>query len=124
MREHMAIEERDLFPRARAVLEDSDLEAIDRAFARVTDPFFEAELRDAYAAYSPLLRYLVEQPAVRRALEVLEAFYSSAGGRRGTGFACPEERLAQRSRGRVERLENLECPPDGGLLDELSLIHI
>jgi len=79
MREHMAIEERDLFPRARAVLEDSDLEAIDRAFARVTDPFFEAELRDAYAAYSPLLRYLVEQPAVRRALEALEAFYSSAG---------------------------------------------
>ncbi len=79
MREHMAIEERDLFPRARAVLDDGDLEEIDRAFARVTDPFFEAELRDAYAAYSPVVRYLVEQPAVRRAFEVLEAFYASAG---------------------------------------------
>lgn len=79
MREHMAIEESELFPRARAVLDDSDLEKIDRAFARVTDPFFEAELRDAYAAYSPVVRYLVDQPAVRRAFEVLEAFYASAG---------------------------------------------
>lgn len=79
MREHMAIEERELFPRAQAVLDDADLEEIDHAFVRVTDPFFEAELRDAYAAYSPVVRYLVEQPAVRRALEVVESFYSSAG---------------------------------------------
>ena len=98
MREHMAIEERDLFPRAQAVLDDGDLEEIDHAFVRVIDPFFEAELRDAYAAYSPVVRYLVEQPAVRRAFEVVEAFYSSAGSlgevlfRAGAAGASPPPR--------------------------------
>ncbi|MGZ8259390.1 MAG: hemerythrin domain-containing protein [Caldimonas sp.] len=78
MREHMRIEEHDLFPRAREVLDASDLEAIDRDFARVTDPIFEAEVREAYASYSPVVRHLVEQPSVRRAFGVLEAFYESA----------------------------------------------
>jgi hemerythrin-like domain-containing protein len=78
LREHMAIEERDLFPRARQVLEDDDLAEIDRAFRRVTDPIFEASVRDAYAAYHPVVRYLAEQPALRQALGVLDAFYESA----------------------------------------------
>jgi hemerythrin-like domain-containing protein len=78
LREHMTIEERDLFPRAREVLDDRDLEEIDRAFARVIDPIFEAAVKDAYAAYSPLIRYLVDQPAVRQALDVLDTFYRSA----------------------------------------------
>jgi hemerythrin-like domain-containing protein len=78
MREHMVIEERDLFPRARQVLDDDDLATIDRAFRRVTDPIFEASVRDAYAAYSPVVRYLAEQPALRQALGVLDAFYESA----------------------------------------------
>jgi hemerythrin-like domain-containing protein len=78
MREHMAIEERDLFPRARQVLDDDDLAKIDRAFRRVTDPIFEASVRDAYAAYSPVVRYLAEQPALRQALGVLDAFYESS----------------------------------------------
>jgi len=78
MREHMAIEERDLFPRARQVLDDDDLAKIDRAFRRVTDPIFEASVRDAYAAYNPVVRYLAEQPALRQALGVLDAFYESA----------------------------------------------
>ena len=38
LREHMSIEERDLFQRAREVLDERDLEEIDRAFARVIDP--------------------------------------------------------------------------------------
>src|SRR5664279_656462 len=98
MREHMAIEEGELFPRARAVLDDRDLEEIDHAFARVIDPFFEAELRDAYAAYSPVVRYLVEQTPVRRALEVVEAFYSSAGsfGEVLFGAGAASDRLAPR----------------------------
>ncbi len=78
LREHMSIEERDLFQRAREVLDDQDLEEIDRAFARVTDPLFEAAVQDAYAAYSPLIRYLVEQPVVRQALGALDTFYQSA----------------------------------------------
>src|SRR5664279_390735 len=78
LREHMAIEERDLFPRASQVLEDDDLAEIDRAFQRVTDPLFEASVRDAYAAYHPVVRYLAEQPALRQTLGVLDAFYESA----------------------------------------------
>jgi hemerythrin-like domain-containing protein len=78
LREHMAIEERDLFPRAAQLLEDDDLAAIDHAFRRVTDPIFEASVRDAYAAYHPVVRYLAEQPALRQALGVLDAFYESA----------------------------------------------
>jgi hemerythrin-like domain-containing protein len=78
MREHIAIEERDLFPRARQVLDDDDLKEIDREFQRVIDPIFQASVRDAYAEYSPVVRYLAEQPAVRQALGVLDAFYESA----------------------------------------------
>ena len=78
LREHMAIEERDLFPRAREVFDDRDLEEIDRAYERVTDPIFEAAIQDAYAAYPPLVRYLVEQPAVEQVLDVLDTFYESA----------------------------------------------
>lgn len=78
LREHMAIEERDLFPRARQVLDDHDLAEIDRAFRRVVDPIFEASVRDAYGAYSPVFRYLIEQPAVKQALQVVDSFYESA----------------------------------------------
>ena len=78
MREHMATEERDLFPRARQVLDDHDLAEIDRAFRRVTDPIFEATLRDAYGAYSPVVRYFVEQPAFRQAVTALDKFFESA----------------------------------------------
>ena len=78
MREHMAIEERDLFPRAREVLDDHDLAEVDQAFRRVIDPIFEASVRDAYAAYSPVVRYLAEQPAVRQAVGVLDKFLESA----------------------------------------------
>jgi len=78
MREHMAIEERDLFPRARQVLDDDDLAKIDRALRRVTDPLFEASVRDAYAAYNPVVRYFAEQPALRQVLGVLDAFYESS----------------------------------------------
>lgn len=78
LREHMAIEERDLFPRASDVLEDVDLAEIDRAFGRVTDPIFEASVRDAYAAYHPVVRYLAEQPTLRQALGALDAFVESA----------------------------------------------
>jgi hemerythrin-like domain-containing protein len=78
MREHMAIEEHDLFPRARQVLDDDDLAKIDRAFLRVIDPIFEASVRDAYAEYRPVVRYLAEQPALQQALGVLDTFYASA----------------------------------------------
>jgi hypothetical protein len=74
----MAIEERDLFPRARQLLDDHDLAEIDRAFRRVVDPIFEASVRDAYGAYSPVFRYLIEQPAVKQALQVVDSFYESA----------------------------------------------
>jgi hypothetical protein len=78
MREHMAIEERDLFPRARQLLDDKDLEAIDREFQRVTDPVFEASVRDAYAAYPAVVRMIAEQPAVGQVLDLLDSFYESA----------------------------------------------
>jgi hemerythrin-like domain-containing protein len=78
MREHMAIEERDLFLRARQVLDHEDLAKIDRAFRRVTDPIFEASVRDALTAYPPVVRYFVEQPALRQALGVIDALYESA----------------------------------------------
>jgi len=78
MRAHMNVEERDLLPRAREVLDEHDLEAIDRDFARVVDPIFEASVRDAYAAYTPVVRSLVEEPAVRQTLGALDAFFASA----------------------------------------------
>jgi len=78
MREHMTIEERDLFPRARAVLDDRDLAEIDRAFRRVVDPIFEASVRDAYAASTPLVRYLAEQSVVQQAFGAVDRFYESA----------------------------------------------
>jgi len=77
-REHMAIEERDLFPRARQLLDDRDLAEIERDFRRVTDPIFEASVRDAYAAYPAVVRMLVEQPAVTQVLGLVDAFYESA----------------------------------------------
>lgn len=78
LREHMAIEERELFPRARQLLDEADLAAIERDFRRVTDPLFEASVRDAYAAYPAVVRMLVEQPAVRQLLDVLDSVYESA----------------------------------------------
>jgi hemerythrin-like domain-containing protein len=96
LREHMSIEERDLFQRAREVLDDGDLEEIDRAFARVTDPIFEAAVRDAYAAYSPLIRYLVEQPVVRQALGALDAFYQSAETLGETLFGRAAQKVARK----------------------------
>ena len=77
-REHMTIEERDLFPRARQLLDEDDLAAIDRDFRRVTDPIFEASVRDAYAAYPAVVRMLVEQPAVRQVLALVDNVYESA----------------------------------------------
>jgi hemerythrin-like domain-containing protein len=78
MREHMAIEERDLFPRARDLLDEHDLAEVDRAFKRVVDPIFEQSVRDAYAAYSPVVRYLAERPAVEQALNLLDNIFDSA----------------------------------------------
>ena len=78
MREHMAIEERDLFPRARAVLDDRDLAEIDRAFRRVVDPIFEASVRDAYAAYHPVVRNLVQESPLHDAIVALDRFFESA----------------------------------------------
>jgi hemerythrin-like domain-containing protein len=77
-REHMTIEERDLFPRARQLLDGDDLAAIDRDFRRVTDPIFEASVRDAYAAYPAVVRMLVEQPAVRQVFDLVDSVYESA----------------------------------------------
>lgn len=89
MREHMAIEERDLFPRAREVLDEDDLAEVDRAFRRVVDPLFEASVRDAYAAYSPVVRYLAEQPAVQKTIGLLDRFYASASTLGDTLFGGP-----------------------------------
>ena len=78
MRAHMGLEERDLFARAREVLDEDDLAEIDRAFMRVIDPLFEASVRDAYAAYSPVVRYFAEQPAIQQAFGALDTFFDSA----------------------------------------------
>jgi hemerythrin-like domain-containing protein len=78
MRAHMGVEERELFPRARQVLGEDDFAAVDQDFMRVVDPIFEASLEDAYAAYSPVVRYLAEQPAVQRVAGALESFFDSA----------------------------------------------
>ena len=96
LREHMSIEERDLFQRAREVLDERDLEEIDRAFARVIDPLFEAAVQNACAAYSPLIRYLVEQPVVRRALGALDTFYQSAETLGETLFGRAAEKAARK----------------------------
>jgi hemerythrin-like domain-containing protein len=96
LREHMSIEERDLFQRAREVLDERDLEEIDRAFVRVIDPIFEAAVQDAYAAYSPLIRYLVEQPIIRRALGALDTFYQSAETLGETLFGRAPEKAARK----------------------------
>ena len=103
MREHMAIEERDLFPRASEVLDDADFAEVDRAFRRVVDPLFEASVRDAYAAYSPVVRYLAEQPAVQSTIGMLDRFYASAstlgetlfGGTKGGGSSTGSKRREQ-----------------------------
>ena len=78
MRAHMGLEERELFPRARQVLVSADLAEIDRAFMRVVDPIFEATVREAAAAYSPLVRYLAAQPAVLRLAGVVDGVLDSA----------------------------------------------
>jgi len=95
LREHMSIEERDLFQRAREVLDEQDLEEIDHAFARVIDPLFEAAVEDAFAAYSPLVRYLVEQPVVRGALGALDTMYRSAETLGEILFGRPAETSAR-----------------------------
>ena len=77
-REHMTIEERDLFPRARQLLDDGDFAEVERDFRRVTDPIFEASVGDAYAAYPAAVRMLVEQPAVTQVLDLVDSFYESA----------------------------------------------
>ena len=77
-REHMTIEEHDLFPRARQLLDGADLAAIERDFRRATDPIFEASVRDAYAAYPTLVRMLVEVPAARQLLDAFDSLLDSA----------------------------------------------
>ena len=103
MREHMTIEERDLFPRARQLLDERDLAEVDRAYRRVVDPIFEASVADAYAAYPPVVRYLAEQPALQQAVGAIDRFYESAltlgealfgatpGERPGTDKPAPPE---------------------------------
>jgi hemerythrin-like domain-containing protein len=78
MRAHMDLEESELFPRARQVLDADDLAEVDRAFMRVVDPIFEASLQSAYAAYSPVVRYLAEQPGLQRVVGALDTFLGSA----------------------------------------------
>ena len=78
MRAHMSLEERELFPRARQLLDEHDRGEIDRAFMRVVDPIFEATVKDAYAAYSPVVRYLAEQPAIQQIVSALNDFLDSA----------------------------------------------
>ena len=78
MRAHMDLEERELFPRARELLDEHDLAEVDRAFMRVVDPIFEATVREAYAAYPPVVRYLAEQPAIQQAVGALDSFLDSA----------------------------------------------
>jgi hemerythrin-like domain-containing protein len=80
----------------REVLDERDLEEIDRAFVRVIDPIFEAAVQDAYAAYSPLIRYLVEQPIIRRALGALDTFYQSAETLGETLFGRAAEKAARK----------------------------
>jgi hemerythrin-like domain-containing protein len=99
-REHMTIEERDLFPRARQLLDDRDLAGIERDFRRVTDPIFEASVRDAYAAYPAIVRMLVEQPALRQALDVVDAFYESAATFGDLLFSAPPAKTAPAKGGR------------------------
>ena len=100
MREHMTLEERDLFPRARQLLDDDDLAKIDRAFRRVVDPVFEASVGAAYAEYPPLVRYLAEEPSLREALSVLDALFDSAltlGDRLFSGAAVDASRSPARA---------------------------
>ena len=78
MREHMGVEERELFPRARKALDDDDFAEVDRAFMRVVDPIFEASLQQAYAAYSPVVRYLADQPALQQIVNALDTLFGSA----------------------------------------------
>jgi len=78
MRAHMDLEEGELFPRARQVLDADDFAEVDRAFMRVVDPIFEASLQDAYAAYSPVVRYLAEQPVLQQVVGTVDTFIGSA----------------------------------------------
>jgi branched-chain amino acid transport system ATP-binding protein len=103
MRTHMDLEEGELFPRAREVLDEDDLAEIDRTFMRVIDPLFEASLQSAYAAYSPLVRYLAEQPVLQQVVGALDSALGSALTLGETlfgqaGRAAPEPARAERSR--------------------------
>lgn len=49
-REHMGVEERELLPKAREVLKDDDWPAINRAFARDSDPVFGENLETGFRA--------------------------------------------------------------------------
>lgn len=49
-REHMGLEERELLPAARRVLKSDDWPALDRAFARDSDPMFGANLETGFRA--------------------------------------------------------------------------
>lgn len=106
-REHMTIEEHDLFPRAQQLLDDADLAAIEREFRRVTDPVFEASVRDAYAAYPAVVRMLVEQPAVRQVLDAFDSFYESAStlGDVLFGGATPKAPAAREPEGKKDGRE-------------------
>lgn len=110
LREHMAIEEREVFPRARRLLGDEDLVAIERDFRRVTDPIFEASVRDAYAAYPAVVRLFVEEPAVRQILDALDTFFESASTLGETllgGPAAPAVRRAGAQKGGVRNDTNV-----------------
>jgi len=61
----------------------------------VIDPLFEAAVEDAFAAYSPLVRYLVEQPVVRGALGTLDTLYRSAETLGEILFGRPAEKSAR-----------------------------
>lgn len=78
MRAHMALEEGEIFPRARQLLDEHEFAEIDQAFTRVIDPIFEASMRDAYSTYSPVIRYLVERSATQQALGALDSLLDSA----------------------------------------------
>lgn len=49
-RRHIGLEERELLPRARAVLDKDDWAEIDRAFARDSDPLFGENLATGFRA--------------------------------------------------------------------------
>jgi hemerythrin-like domain-containing protein len=60
--EHMAVEERDVLPRARALLERDDWRAIDAAFAENRDPLTGHTPSEAYKALFGRIVRLVPAP--------------------------------------------------------------